>query len=144
MDADTFQTVINRIRPFAKSFGKELVPIETNLFHLERAFRMMRILSHGSCLTATALALGFRAVYIPSSHPYSEMFAWGSHPVTDRLWSNGCTELIHDGAGYHRTEKIAEMAANRRILDNLIVCWNKPNENCGTCGKCLRTMGYIS
>jgi hypothetical protein len=140
MDAGTFESVLNRIRPFADSFGKELVPVETNFFHLERAFRMMRTLSHGSCLAAIAQALAFRTVYVPSSHPYSELFAWGSHPITDHLWSNGGTELIHDGAGSKRTEKILEIAGDRRILDSLIVCWNKPNENCGTCGKCVRTM----
>lgn len=144
MEAETFQAVLNRIRPLAESFGKELVPVETNFFHMERAFGMMRTLSHGTCLAAIALALGFRKVYVPSSFPYSELFAWGSHPVTDRLWSNGCTELIHDGAGSRRTEKIAEIATDRRIIDSLIVCWNKPNENCGTCGKCVRTMTTFS
>jgi hypothetical protein len=56
------------------------------------------------------------------------------------MWGNGCTEFVHDGAGSRRNEKLREIAREQRILDNLVVCWNKPNENCGVCGKCLRTM----
>jgi hypothetical protein len=84
--------------------------------------------------------LGFGRVYIPSTHTYRELGPWGSHPLTDRLWSNGCTELVHDGAGNRRTEKIERIARDQRLIDNLIVCWMEPNRNCGFCGKCLRTM----
>lgn len=139
MSADTFTAVRNRLAPLAESFGKRLVPIETNYFQFERACRLHRNLSHGSSLAAAALMLGFRKIYIPSSHTYCELGPWGSHPLTDRLWANGCTELIHDGAASRRTEKVREIARDQRLLDALIVCWNKPNSNCGVCGKCLRT-----
>jgi hypothetical protein len=56
------------------------------------------------------------------------------------LWENGRTELLHDGAGSRRTDKLREIAAEPRLLNGLIVCWRRPNENCGECGKCLRTM----
>jgi hypothetical protein len=140
VDQDTFGAVIARLSPIAESFSKILLPIETNFFQFERASRLHRFLSHGSCLAATALMLGFRKVYIPSSHTYRDLRPWGSHPLTDRLWANGSTELVHDAAGYRRTDKIRQIAGNQRLIDNLIVCWQKPNENCGACGKCLRTM----
>ena len=140
MARDTFDAVIARLSPIAGSFRKTLLPIETNFFQFERACRLHRFLSHGSSLAATALSLGFRRVYIPSSHTYRELGPWGSHPLTDRMWTNECTELVHDGAGFRRTEKLREMAGNKQLIDNLIVCWREPNRNCGECGKCLRTM----
>ena len=70
----------------------------------------------------------------------AELSAEGSHPLTDRLWSNGATQIIHDGAGHGRVDKIRACAHEQQILDSLMVCWNNPNENCGHCSKCLRTM----
>jgi hypothetical protein len=140
MDAETFGDVLRRLTPLAQTFNKRLLPIETNFFAFERAFRIHRNMSHGSVLAAVALMLGFRTVYIPSSHTYNELGAWGSHPLTDRLWQNGRTQLLHDGAGSRRIDKLREIATEPRILNSLIVCWRRPNENCGACGKCLRTM----
>lgn len=140
MDGDTFAAVLSRLAPLAATFGKRLLPVETNFFAFERACGLHRTMSHGSALAAVALMLGFRTVYIPSSHSYNELGAWGSHPLTDRLWENGRTRLLHDGAASRRTDKLREIAKEPRILDGLIVCWQLPNENCGTCGKCLRTM----
>lgn len=140
MDGDTFADVLRRLAPLAETFDKRLLPIETNFFAFERAYALHRTMSHGSALAAVALMLGFRTVYIPSSHTYNELGAWGSHPLTDRLWENGRTKLLHDGAGSRRTDKLREISTEPRILDRLIVCWRLPNENCGVCGKCLRTM----
>jgi hypothetical protein len=140
MDQETFGAVVARLSPIAEAFSKVLRPIETNFFQFEQTCRLHRFLSHGSCLAATALLLGFRKIYIPSSHTYRELRPWGSHPLTDRLWANGRTELVHDGAADRRTDKIRQISGNQRLIDNLVVCWAKPNENCGVCGKCLRTM----
>jgi len=39
-----------------------------------------------------------------------------------------------------RLEKTWAVAKKANFLDNLRVCWEFPNENCGTCPKCVRTM----
>lgn len=140
MDADAFSDVLRRLQPLAVAFNTRLLPIETNFFAFEKACGMHRTMSHGSVLSAVALMLGFRRVYIPSSHTYNELGAWGSHPLTDRLWENGRTRLLHDGAASRRTDKLRDIASEPRVLDRLVVCWNRSNENCGECGKCLRTM----
>jgi hypothetical protein len=140
MDTETFAAVLRRLTPVAEAFNKRLLPIETNFFAFERECRIHRTMSHGSALAAVALMLGFRAVYIPASHTYNELGPWGSHPLTDRMWENGRTRLLHDGAGSRRIDKLRAIATEPRILDNLVVCWRRPNENCGACGKCLRTM----
>jgi hypothetical protein len=45
------------------------------------------------------------------------------------------------GASWYRTEKAAIIAANPVVLDNIRVCYERPElgEDCGSCEKCLRT-----
>jgi hypothetical protein len=139
MGEDTFATVLNRLSPIAGAFGKRLLPMRSNFIVFEKACGLHRHLSFGSALAAHAIALGYRKVYIPASLTYRQLDAWGSHPLTDPLWSNGCTKLVHDGADARRIDKIRAISQEPQLMNNLIVCWNDPNGNCGTCDKCLRT-----
>jgi hypothetical protein len=66
---------------------------------------------------------------------------WGSNPTTDPLLSSDDFELVHDGAGFSRTEKVAMIAEWRIAADRLRVCWEgeMTGRNCGRCEKCTRT-----
>ena len=66
---------------------------------------------------------------------------WGSNPITNPLLSSDDFELVFDGGGFTRAEKIAAIAGWRPGVENLRVCWEGPatGENCGVCEKCLRT-----
>ena len=66
---------------------------------------------------------------------------WGSHPITDPLLSSGDFRLIHDGAGFSRSEKIQALAAWPLGIENLRFCWaaDQNDSNCGRCEKCVRT-----
>jgi hypothetical protein len=64
----------------------------------------------------------------------------GSHPLTDPLWSTEAVEIVHDGAEARRTEKILRIVDDAEALDNLRVCFDDMNTNCGRCAKCLRKM----
>lgn len=80
---------------------------------------------------------------IGSSEPYDGLvLPWGSSPVTDYLLSGDAMTIVHDGAGFSRTEKISEIAKHSTARRTLKVCWAGDNqaENCGTCEKCIRTM----
>ena len=59
--------------------------------------------------------------------------------MLDPRFSNGVTEIVHDDASLSRYEKTAAIARRRDFLDNLRVCWEYPNHNCGECAKCVRT-----
>ena len=79
---------------------------------------------------------------VGSSYPYTNMRnAWGSHPASDYLLSGSDFRIIHDGAGFTRSQKIANMANHDFIINNLKVCWEgkKQDQNCGFCEKCIRT-----
>ena len=66
---------------------------------------------------------------------------WGSHPLTDPLASSKTFQIIHDSAGFNRTEKIQLLSAWQTGIKNLRVCWagDDLSKNCGKCEKCVRT-----
>ena len=142
IEPEMFDRITARNATIAQQLNKNLLPVKTNFYLFEQANRLQRTLSHGSCLASVALALGFGTFYVPSSHTYTydELYPHGSHPLTDRLWSNGTTKIIHYGSGWHRSDKLEEITGFPAMLENLVVCWVNPDQNCGKCGKCLRTM----
>jgi len=143
MSPEIFESSAMRIRRIAASFNKVLIPVQTNNYAFMKHHKISRILNFGSCLASVALFLGFAKTFIPAGHTYYELFPHGSHPLTDPLWSSEGMKIIHDGAEAGRIEKTLRLIEDNRFtehLDNLIVCWNEPNSNCGKCGKCIRTM----
>lgn len=140
MKGEELETSSRRNQEFAASFGKTFIPVETNYKSFGRHHKIARILSHGSALAAVGLALRYRRFYIPSSHHYTVLEGWGTHPLTDPLWSDGGVNFTHDWADVLRVEKTRVVATNPRALEALRVCWTDPNKNCGTCSKCVRTM----
>jgi hypothetical protein len=66
---------------------------------------------------------------------------WGSSPITNPMLSSGGMLIVSEGGGFTRTQKVAHIARNRRVADNLRVCWEGPvsGKNCGICEKCVRT-----
>lgn len=102
---------------------------------------------HGAALAAAAHCMAgvVDRVLIPSSAPYSQLYPWGSHPLTDPLWS-GVLEIQHRGAASDRHHKIAAIVDSEVAQQTLRVCWRNPGEafNCGRCEKCLRTMTTLA
>jgi len=139
-DRDAYDIAIERNRKVAKKFEKTLIPVETNHFAFGYRYNLSRNLTQGSALASIALLLSFPCAYIPSAYSYNQLVPLGSHPLTDPLWSTEGVEIIHDGAEMHRSDKIIKIAENETFLDNLRVCFNDMNMNCGRCPKCLRTM----
>lgn len=84
----------------------------------------------------------FSVGLIGSSEPYDALvLPWGSNPVTDHLLSGGAMQIVHDGAGFSRTEKVAFLSRYPEALRALKVCWEGTHQgrNCGVCEKCVRT-----
>jgi hypothetical protein len=136
----TFKKAIERNARFVQSFGKTLIPVEHNHYSFGYRYNLSRDLSQAGVLGSVALLLGFPVVYVPSSFPYSQLFPLGSHPLTDPLWSNECTEVMHDGCEAKRIDKLKKICESKPALENLRVCTNDQDENCGKCEKCLYTM----
>lgn len=143
-NADAFDRLRASLNGVADAMGKTLIPIRTNI-RLTR-FRELEWarLGHGPALAAVALAFEprFRAIALASAreYPYSSA-GWGSHPVSDPLFSTQHMRLVHDGGTYNRVDKVCAIAGSALAMRHLHVCWRSLSDvNCGTCEKCYRTM----
>ena len=128
---------------FATSLGKSLVPVETNARDWTDGKQIAWGFAHGLLLSAAGTALGLKRLYVASSHTYEYLFPWGSHTLTDPMWSSESTQVIHDGAACRRTDKTREILKYPDVANNLKVCWNYIHKNCGTCSKCVRSIIII-
>ena len=143
-DEYRFTRAFDAVQTVAREFGKQAVPVVTNVKQYVDQFVGFGSISVGALLASIGLGLGsrFQTVYIPSSMHYSDLYPRGTHPMTDRLWSTERTTLIHDGCEAKRIDKIMEIAKSEIALKTLRVCYmDLPGTyNCGKCEKCVRTM----
>lgn len=123
------------------SIGIDLLVVKTNL----KDFREMNWgYSHGFAIASvlSGLSMYAGAGMIGSGEPYEALETpWGSHPMTDPLLSSGSFRIIHDGAGFSRSEKVKFLSDWAVGMKNLRVCWEGElkGSNCGKCEKCVRT-----
>lgn len=146
-NAGAFARVRGRMEQAASELGKRLVPVATNLLETRWAKANWARLSHGSVLGAIALALENRyaQVMIASSTPFWRLRPWGSHPLTDPLFSTSSLRIIHDGASMSKVRKLEQIVNSDTAMRYLRVCWKSPSgDNCGVCGKCYRTMASLA
>jgi hypothetical protein len=100
---------------------------------------------HGAAMASCALLLApqLSKAYFASTNPYSALAPAGSHPLLDGLWGTEEVEIVHDGAGATRFQKIEYVAQFEVALRHLQVClWDLPDPekfNCGKCYKCRIT-----
>ena len=67
------------------------------------------------------LADEFQYGLIGSSEPYDALvIPWGSSPITDYLLSGDRLSIVHDGAGFSRTDKVAEVRHNQVACQTLL------------------------
>jgi hypothetical protein len=140
MAEDEIRESLERNARFAKHLGKELVAVETNHSRFVFNLGISRTFIFGATLAAIGLLLGMRRCYIASSHSAANAIPDGSNIALDYRFSNGATEIIHDDTSVTRFEKTSVIAEHPDFLENLRVCWELPNDNCGACPKCVRTM----
>ncbi|HEX4935978.1 MAG TPA: hypothetical protein VFV33_22515, partial [Gemmatimonadaceae bacterium] len=142
-NTQAFARVEASLMQAASSLGKRLVTVATNLRQTRFADTDWSRLSHGAALAAVAHALGGRygTVLIGSSAGYRDLRFWGSHPLTDPMFTSSTTRIIHDGPAFMRVEKTAYVARSPVAMQHLRVCWQSDDGgNCGACNTCYRTM----
>jgi hypothetical protein len=138
-----FQQATLSAKQLASHFAVGLHTIRTNIREFVDQFVPWGLLGHGPALAGAGLSLQalFSTIYIASTVTSRDLFAWGSHPLTDPLWSNETLTFVHDGADRTRLEKIRSLYKSQAGVDSLRVCWKTLESlNCGSCEKCLRTM----
>jgi len=140
---DAFERLRERHAGVAGRLGLQLIDVASNLRETRWSEAQWSYLAHGAGLAAVALSLEkrFTSVCIAGGGGYRGLHPWGSHSVTDPLFSTWRTDIVYDGVAWLRTEKIEAIAQSRIALDALHVCYETcTDENCGACNKCLRTM----
>jgi hypothetical protein len=141
--SDAFTRLRDRHEGIARELGKQFIDVATNLRSTRWSGAQWSSLAHGAGLASVALSLErrFHTVYVPGSGSYRTARPWGSHAVTDPLFSSWGTAIVFDAAAYLRTEKIERLAECPTALRALRVCYElASDENCGVCNKCQRTM----
>ena len=136
-----FDALTARVDPLLRELNLKLKIVTTNLKELglsnwEDSFSSQL----ASCLHNYSHSYCYGL--IASSEPYNALiFPWGSNPCTDHLLSGATMRILHDGAGFSRTDKVAVIARNPTATRVLNVCWEGPDRyrNCGVCEKCVRT-----
>ncbi|HUF28151.1 MAG TPA: hypothetical protein VMM18_14340 [Gemmatimonadaceae bacterium] len=141
--ADAFGRLRARHELVASELGKGFIDVATNLRSTRWNTAHWSHLAHGAGLAGVALSLEgrFHTVYIAGGGGYRGLHPWGSHSVTDPLFSSWRTAITYDAVAYLRTEKIERIADSATALGALRVCYESwTDENCGVCNKCQRTM----
>lgn len=135
------------LKEVAAETGKDLIEVATNIRQFLNRAGSWPVITHGAALSAVGhlTSSSYGRLLIPSSHTYSDSYAWGSHPLVDHLWSSFRLIVAHDGAGSSRVQKTRDVASSPVAQAHLRVCWqNTGKYNCGVCDKCLRTMTALS
>ena len=142
-DSETFIRAAGKSKKILESLGIKLITIETNFKDLVGDWED----AHAAGLASSLMMLqkDFKIGLIPGGPPYDNISIsspWGSNPITDRLLSSDSFEIIHDGAGFTRAEKICEIADWPEAMQHMRVCWqgDMKDRNCGRCEKCIRTI----
>ena len=135
------QELVDRTEPLRRLTGAQLRIVRTN----SKELRLQPWGYNFGAELAACLQMfsaEFSHALVGSSEPYDALvLPWGSNPVTDRLLSGGRLAIVHDGAGFSRTDKIAFLSGVPAVLKSLKVCWqgSQQGRNCGVCEKCVRT-----
>jgi len=141
--------------PIAQSHGKRLIPIVADFRYRDHGLETPYSVAFGewwehmSCGPAIAapvhlFAPRYKELLIPASFHLLDFMPWGSHPMTDPLFSSSHLTATHDGAVWTRTERIAFVGEHEGALGILHVCGqDRQDGNCSICEKCLRTMAMI-
>jgi hypothetical protein len=146
--ATSEQAIFERALASASAVAEEarltLVPIYTNVRHLDDDVEFWEFEFHGAALASVAHALShrFSSVSIASTYDIPNLKPWGSHPLLDPNYSSIDLKIRHDGLRLSRLNKVRLVADWNVALQNLRVCTaNSPAMlNCGACEKCIRTM----
>jgi hypothetical protein len=135
------EALMTRTKPLLDQLNLELMIVRTNLKEVGLQDWEDSFMSQLACCLHN-YSHGFRFAIVGSSEPYNTLaLPWGSNPATDYLLSGNGMRLVHDGAGYSRTEKVAQIAADKMAMEAVKVCWEgqDASKNCGQCEKCIRT-----
>jgi hypothetical protein len=145
---DAHDRLTARLEAIAESLGAKLFRMATNLRQTRWGKLPWENFASGAALSGSMLLLegNFGTALIPASHSVAYDTGWGSHPLSDPLYSTSTMRILHDGASHTRVEKTEILVHHPLVLDHLHVCFlgqdthGQDDTNCSRCSKCYRTM----
>ena len=142
---DVFERALMQLAPIVEETGVELIPVFTNIRHLDDDVQFWIDKFFGAALASTAHACASRltTAYIASGRNIPNVkLEGGSHPVLDANYSSTDLQIRHDSVRLSRLDKVRLVAEWDVALQRLRVCTENPATqlNCGRCEKCIRTM----
>jgi hypothetical protein len=143
-EMESFERAREALSIIAKDANVNLVPVFTNVRHLDDDVDFWIFEFHGAALSSVAHAFSTRLTWvaIASTYDIPNMNIWGSHPLLDPNYSSAELQIHHDSLWLSRLEKVRLVADWDVALSHLRVCTLNPPgiPNCGHCEKCIRTM----
>ena len=139
---EVFEKHSRRLERVASEARKTLLLVRMNLRGTRLRELPMGELWHGSALAAIGLLLErrYERLLLAASEDGPNLGPWGSHPLTDPLFSSSTTTFLHDGGAFARWDKLEFLSRFDFAMRSLRVCSRDHSENCGECEKCYRNV----
>jgi len=140
-ETPVFERAVARAEKMTAEAGLQLSKVRTNIRGI--APRWNDTFGLGVAAALQLFADRRSTGLIASGGGYAALvFPNGSSPLHDWMTSSGSMAIRHDGAGYTRTQKLAELSAWPAAVNAVRVCYRgaEHDRNCGHCEKCVRTL----
>lgn len=143
-DDETMRAIVERHSAMAQRENIELIPAASNMepFGRYREWIVFRTGLYPAAVTQV-LGRGFKRFIATGNLGYNNVFRTSRSPSTDYLFSTEALEVVHQGSGARRYQKIAELAKWEELQSVLRICRGESQhgfENCCRCRKCVATM----
>lgn len=143
-EIEHFELAAAALAAVAQDAEITLIPVHTNIKHLDDDVDFWEYEFHGAALAAIAHAFSRRldVVSIAGADNIPNLSPNGTHPLLDPNYSSANLRMRHDGVRFSRLDKVKLVSEWAPALQNVRVCTSNVSGklNCGECEKCVRTM----
>jgi hypothetical protein len=138
---DAYKGALERARALTDELGVTLWPVATNSRLAQVRWPDCYPCHLAAVLHQFAGAAGGAMIASGRRWDWLADASDGGSPATDHLLGGQGFEVVHDGAGYDRADKLVMLADHPTAVRNLRVCWagDRLDRNCGECRKCVTT-----
>lgn len=145
-ETHTFETHRTAYAKILREWGVELLTARTNIRAFDQAGDWVYAITPALASVVHLLGRGLGRFYIPASEFYAEQPPWGPDAFLSALLSSEEVQILEDGAGFDKYEKIEAVARIPASYDCLRVCYQDASGlvNCGKCDKCVHTMTSLA
>lgn len=138
-----FRAAQKQVAAIAAGYGLSLTTVRSNWRSVIDSCQLWeRAFIFGVAAVMHQFAGQFSGAVIAHDCTYTSHEAgWGSNFITNPLVGGLSFPIRFTGGDQRRLDKARALSDRQVILDNLRVCWEKPDNltNCGFCEKCVRT-----